>query len=232
MNRHEFLRELERALRARKVADVQEILKEYQEHFDFKLSEGFSEEEIAARLDSPTAIAAQFEGEADFHEPAGVPTRIGLGFLAILATMALLLLYGLNIVFAGFSIALVSLGFCLVLNLNVAGLIPLIPYAGRLLLGTSFIGLGAVSAVATTWCFLYVHQWVRSYIHWHRNTVKGWEESCPALHPEVSPGARQVLRKIALIAGVTGGVLFCIGVFYMFAYTDFKPFWHELNWFQ
>lgn len=232
MNRQEFCLELERALRARKVADVPEILLEYQQHFDFKLSEGYSEEEIAARLDSPSAIAAQFEGEAESHEPAGVPTRIGLGFLAVLAIMALVLLYGANLVFASFSISLVSLGFCLVLNLNIASLIPTIPYAGGLLLGTAFIGLGVVGATATAWCFLYVRQWVRAYSQWHRNTVSGCKGYGVSLHPVVSPCARKALKKIAFIAGVAGGLLLCIGVFYMFAYTGFKPFWHELNWFQ
>ena len=64
MTKTEFLTRLGAELKARKVADMDDILGEYSRHFDYKLADGYSEEEIAARLGSPEELAAQFESEA------------------------------------------------------------------------------------------------------------------------------------------------------------------------
>ena len=64
MTKTEFLTRLGAELKARKVADMDDILGEYSRHFDYKLADGYSEEEIAARLGSPEELAAQFEGVA------------------------------------------------------------------------------------------------------------------------------------------------------------------------
>lgn len=228
MNKGAYLQELEKALRARNVVDISDILLEYEQHFDFKLSEGFSEEEIANKLEAPKVIAAQFQGE---HHQANISVRVGLTFLVIFGVMALIIMYGLILVFGGFSITVIALGTCLIGDMNIAGLVPTIPYIGGLLLGLSFLGLGAVSAIATIWCYLYANQMVKAYIQWHRNTVRG-SHSKVSLHPDISFGVRQWLKRIAIVAGIAGGVMLCVGLFYMFAYTGFKPFWHELNWFQ
>ena len=52
--------QLENELRKRKVADAAGIIDEYGQHFAFKMADGYSEEEIAARLGDPTALAARF----------------------------------------------------------------------------------------------------------------------------------------------------------------------------
>ena len=44
-----------------------DVVEEYQQHFSFKLADGYSEEEIAARLGDPVALAAQL-GEAEAGE--------------------------------------------------------------------------------------------------------------------------------------------------------------------
>ena len=61
MTKTEFLTRLGAELKARKVSDMEDILGEYSRHFDYKLADGYSEEEIAARLGSPEELAAQFE---------------------------------------------------------------------------------------------------------------------------------------------------------------------------
>ena len=45
MTRNQFMEELGRRLKALNVPDAEEILAEYEEHFDFKLEEGKTEEE-------------------------------------------------------------------------------------------------------------------------------------------------------------------------------------------
>ena len=51
MNRNEFIETLTKKLRENNISDIDEIIAEYEEHFNFKLSDGYSEEEIAALLE-------------------------------------------------------------------------------------------------------------------------------------------------------------------------------------
>lgn len=55
------------------------MVEEYQQHFSFKLADGYSEEEIAARLGDPVALAAQFgEAEAGEKRHSAVLTQLWL----------------------------------------------------------------------------------------------------------------------------------------------------------
>ena len=65
MTRNEFVTQLTAELHKRNV--VADVVEEYQQHFAFKLADGYSEEEIAAGLGDPVALAAQF-GEAEAGE--------------------------------------------------------------------------------------------------------------------------------------------------------------------
>ena len=66
MTRNEFVTQRTAELHKRNVAAA-DVVEEYQQHFSFKLADGYSEEEIAARLGDPGARAAQF-GEAEAGE--------------------------------------------------------------------------------------------------------------------------------------------------------------------
>ena len=61
MTKHEFMARLASELHKRNVADAADVTQEYEQHFAFKLADGYSEEEIAAKLGSPEELAAQFE---------------------------------------------------------------------------------------------------------------------------------------------------------------------------
>lgn len=50
MTKSEFITALASELNQRKIADSDEILDKYRQHFAFKLADGYTEEEIAAKL--------------------------------------------------------------------------------------------------------------------------------------------------------------------------------------
>ena len=50
MTKNEFMTRLTSELHRRNVADSADVAEEYEQHFVFKLADGYSEEEIAARL--------------------------------------------------------------------------------------------------------------------------------------------------------------------------------------
>ena len=68
MTKLEYLTALQTELRKKNVVDVDDIVTEYEQHFLFKLADGYSEEEIAAKLGAPEQIAVQFAGAAGRKE--------------------------------------------------------------------------------------------------------------------------------------------------------------------
>lgn len=71
MTKLEFMTQLERALKRHGAADCEDILEEYEQHFAFKLADGYSEEEIAAKLGAPEELAQQFAPAAQKKPGAG-----------------------------------------------------------------------------------------------------------------------------------------------------------------
>ena len=60
MTKNEFLEGLRKELKLYNVAEIDEIISEYEEHFAFKVEEGFTEEEIAKKLSTPQELAKEY----------------------------------------------------------------------------------------------------------------------------------------------------------------------------
>ena len=104
MTKLEFMNQLASELHKRNIADAADVLEEYEQHFAFKLSDGYSEEEIAARLGSPADLAAQFE-----PAPQGAKRRS--------AALTWLWLGWLDVFFGLFAVLLLALfAVCFVLS--------------------------------------------------------------------------------------------------------------------
>lgn len=71
MKKNDFMQRLSDELQKRNVADAADILQEYEAHFAMKMADGYIEEEIAARLGDPTALAAQFDDAEETPEKKG-----------------------------------------------------------------------------------------------------------------------------------------------------------------
>ena len=61
MTKNDFLTKFTSVLKKNQVPDFAEIIEEYEQHFAFKMADGYSEEEIAARLGDPEQLAMQYE---------------------------------------------------------------------------------------------------------------------------------------------------------------------------
>lgn len=114
MTKNEFITLLHEALRKQNTADAAEIEAEYEQHFAFKLADGYSEEEISARLGDPKALAAQFEQPAPQQKQGCKPLVIaGLCFADLLGGMFYVLLIAWGIVMATVSLSSAVLAVCL-----------------------------------------------------------------------------------------------------------------------
>ncbi len=102
MTKNEFITQLTNELNRRKVADFADVVEEYEQHFAFKLADGYSEEEIAAKLGDPAVLAAQF-GETDTvrQKSGNKPLMVvGLCFADLFAGLFFMLLAAWGVVMA------------------------------------------------------------------------------------------------------------------------------------
>lgn len=236
MNKTEFINTLTNTLREREIKDVDEIVAEYEQHFSFKMADGYSEEEIAARLGDPKSLGKQFDSETNKTATGNnAVVAIGLVLVDIIVTMMFVLLFIWVIVMGAAAVALVVLGVCLIFNLNISNFLPSMPYFVALIFAAMSFALAVLAAVGTVYFWLYARQLLRSYFRWHRNTLAatGGEALLPNIpaHPQISAAKNRSMRKIALIALTVFVITFQAGYIIAALTAGTFEFWHVWGWF-
>lgn len=238
MTKNEFMTRLTTELRKRNVADSGDVLEEYEQHFAFKLSDGYSEEEISARLGDPAALAAQFsENGAPRQKNAGKPFVIaGLCFADLLGGMVYLLLAAWELVMAAAGVACMGSAVCLIGGLNPYRLIPVMPYGGGVLLALALLALTALLAAGCVYYGAFLRQLARAYGRFRRNALASasGEAVLPALavNPRFSGKAKRRLRNTALAALTAFAVCFALAYAACALSAGSFQFWHAWGWFR
>jgi len=173
MTKNEFLLKLADELRKRNIADTDDIVGEYEQHFAFKMADGFTEEEIAAKLGDPVLLASQFESTEVYEKSSGrkITAVIGVGFIDIFAGASFILLIAWEVIMAAFSICCAVIAVCLISGIKTVSLIPDIPYLSGLVFGISLAALSVLSAVGCVYFAAFIRQLMRSYNRFHTNTI-------------------------------------------------------------
>ena len=187
MTKNQYLDELKKELKSNNVPDMNDIIAEYEEHFKFKIEEGKTEEEIARKLSSPREIAneyAKINIPINKYEKSAKIT--GLTFLSIPLSLVYIMMWASVVVLGAFSITSLVTGFCLITTLNIAGLIPNMPYFSSFMAGIAFIGLATIATIGTIYLFLYVKQWGKTYIRWCKNIANNNRYPSISKHPNLS----------------------------------------------
>lgn len=187
MNRIEFINTLKRELYNLPQSEVEDILYDYQEHFEVGLSKGKTEEEIAEELGNPRTIAKSYKVNYKINNAEANPSTKNL-FTAILAAVSLgffnlVFVLGPFIGLLGLLVSVYGLG----LGLSVAGfsmflgtfLNPFFPGYMSIslhpLTSISFgIGLFALGSLILIGCFYltkYLYRIVIRYLRWNMNII-------------------------------------------------------------
>ncbi len=239
MTKQQFLDELGRALVSLKVQDADEIVTEYQEHFEFKLADGYAEEEIAARIGDPKTIAKSF---ADVSEKTSgnagkkLIVLIGLVCADLFAVCFFLLLFAWVIVLGALAVASLVLAGYFICNANLSSLIPPIPYGCKLLGSVPLLALTVLCAAGAFYSFLYCRQLLRAYLRWHKNMYAQASNQpvLPSLakYPQLSAATKRGVKRVFSISLVGLGISLIL-VYLVFSVTAGSlEFWHAWNWFQ
>jgi uncharacterized membrane protein len=237
MTKAEFMRALREALREKNIGDIDEILEEYEQHFALKLSDGYSEEETAARLGDPAALAGGYEPDAP--RSAGLRSRAltvaGLVWLDIFAASLFIILFAWVFVLLAAAAALAGIGAALVLRNGLYGILPPMPYFVALLFAVAFFALSALAAVGTRYCWAYARQLGRCYARFHKNTLSAASGAAPLpplpAHPQFQDATRRRLRALALVSVTVFAAASVLSYIAGALAAGSLGFWHAWGWF-
>ena len=238
MTKNEFMTRLTSELRKRNVADAADVAEEYEQHFAFKLTDGYSEEEIAARLGKPEELAAQFESapQAGAKKSAAL-TWLWLVWIDLVFGFFAVLLVSFGVVLASCVLSFGLVGVCLVGNLGTLPFVtlPPMPYWCGAILGLSLLALCVLSVVGCIWYFAFCRQIFRAYGRFHQNTLAQSHGSAalPALPvaPQFAPKKRRQLRTTALVSLALFAACFVLAYAVCCIAAGSFEFWHVWGWF-
>ena len=237
MTKNEYLTSLKSELKKNGVADAAEILFEYEQHFAYKTADGYSEQEIAARLGAPDALAKQFAADSTEGKTGGkkAVVIVGLGLVDLFVGVSYLLMGAWLVVTAVFSVACAVAGICLFGGFNIYALLPSMPYWCGAVFALALIALAVLSAVGCLYFAAFMRQIVRAYGRFHRNTLAaaGRKAVLPALalYPQLTQKTRRRLRATALLSLTVFAVCFVAAYVVSAVTAGSVQFWHAWEWF-
>lgn len=235
MTKNEFISRLALLLERKHISDAGEIISEYEQHFAFKLADGFSEEEIAAKLGDPEQIAEQYENSGSAPVRTAPFTKIGLYIADFFAGIFFLLLALAGIVIAVAVLVFAAVGVCLLLGISPWSLIPSMPYWCGAILGLAMLALAVLTAVGSLYYWVFWRQFLRSFARFHRNTLAAaaGKPALPSLpvHAQFEPRFKRRLRTIALIALAAFATCFVLGYIACALSAGSLQFYHVWGWF-
>lgn len=244
MTKNEFLSRLEAELEARRVPEPEDILGEYRRHFEYKMADGYSEEEIAARLGPPEELAAQFEPEtpAKRAKRAGTAraavTWTGFVFLDIFVLSFFLVFACWVLVVACAAVAAGLTALCLLIPFDMQPYVtlPEMPYWCGAIYALALAALAVLSAEGCGYFSRLLVQLCRAYFRFHRNAIAAaaGRPVLPSLPcaPQLAPARRRRMRKVLLVS-LIAFVLFAAAAFVTSVLTaGAVKYWHVWGWFM
>jgi uncharacterized membrane protein len=188
MNRDEFMQTLTQGLQGIPEDEINDILYDYEEHFEVGLSKGKTEEEIARELGDPKSIAKSYKVSSKISEAENNPSPKNL-FKAILAAMALgffnlvivlgpfILIVGLLIGLYAISISFIIGGVGSFFGTIVA---PFFPYTinmgvhpiTSISIGTGLVALGLLLLIGSFYLTKLLYQGTLKYLRWNIDIIK------------------------------------------------------------
>lgn len=218
------------------------MVEEYEQHFAFKLADGYAEEKIAARLGDPAALAAQFFDDADgagqkSGRPSAALTWMWLVWADLFFGIFAVLLLAFGIVLAACVVSFGAVGVCLIGDLGRLAFIslPQMPYWCGVIIGLSLLALCALSVAGCIWFFAFFRQLLRAFGRFHQNALAPSRGSAvlPALavNPQFSAKAKRRLRTAALVSLVLFAVCFVLSYVVCTLSAGSVQFWHVWGWF-
>ena len=232
MNKNEFIIILRKELNKLNVKEIDEIIEDFEEHFEFKLEEGKTEAEIVKKMGDPQDIAKEYANqEEDYKKRHNKTIIVGLGLIDIIMFLIFTFMWLSVLVIATFTISSLALAFCLITTINMGGLIPDMPYLSSLIFGLSSLGMVLLSAIGTIYLTLYLKQWVRVYLRWHKNVLNNNIYPTLSMHPKLSKKTASTMKLLLMLGMIIFFTMVTLGYIVSAILAQHFEFWHIWDWF-
>lgn len=233
MNRKDFISKLSQELDKQKIGDKEEILGEYEQHFDFKSADGYTEEEISAKLGDPVLLASQFDTNETISSGPGKKLLIftGLFFLDLLAGAFLICLIVWEILMAALSVSCFVMSGYLMTASRAFAFLPVMPYPAALSFGAAFLALGVISVIGTVYFYSLIRQLFRAYGRCHSNAIRSAQGSPSLPSIPIAPGKKRIMRTVSIISILVFIVLILFSGILSMILSGSLEFWHAWGWF-
>jgi uncharacterized membrane protein len=227
MNKKTFLQSLRSGLNRMGIADVEEIIRDYENHFDAETAHGKSEPEIARELGDLKQILADFAPEKSDLKPAGRGAAItGLIVADFFVWIFLLVMLVGVFVPIGLGIAGFGLGVYYLAMMDFVAVFPQLSLPVSLLFGLTFLALGCWGFCATYFYGRFVGKTIRGYSRWGKRVLG--TENPPAPEKPASP----FWKKTAMISGMAFAIFLVAAYAVAAASAGNLEFWHVWHWFE
>lgn len=186
MNKEEFIAELRKALYGLSENEIEDILYDYNEHFEIGASKGKTQEEIAMELGNPKNIAKSYRVNAKITKAEKNPSPSNL-IKALLAAMTLgffnlifvlgpfLGVIGLLLGLYGISIGFVAGGIGSILGTVAApffsGIHISVHPITSISIGTGLAALGVLLLIGSFYVTKFLYQLTLKYLRWNIEVI-------------------------------------------------------------
>lgn len=146
--------------------------------------------------------------------------------------------YGQHFAFkmAAASVSSAALAVCLIGGINVAGVIPQLPYWRGAILGLSFAPLSVLIAVGCVYYWAFVRQLVRSFGRFRHNALASAMGDAMlsrlGIDPQFSAKTKRRLRPVTLVSLALSAACFVLGFIACAMSAGGVQFWHIWGWFE
>ncbi|MDD4124515.1 MAG: DUF1700 domain-containing protein [Eubacteriales bacterium] len=240
MKKTEYLTSLHNELEKKNIPEADDIIAEYEQHFSFKTADGYTEEEISAKLGDPATLAAQYEngtkstnGKASYGRK--ITVAVGLMFSDIFAGVFFVLLYAWELMMTVLSLTCAVIAACLFGGLNICSLLPPIPYWCGVIFALSFFAFAVFTAMCCIYFAAFIGQLIRSYGRFHHNTYAAASGKAVlpslAINPRLSAKVNRRLRTVTLISLAVFAACTVLAMLVSMISSGAVEFWHAWNWF-
>lgn len=188
MNKKEFIGILRSNIKGLSQEETDDIIYDYEEHFQIRESKGKSEEEICVELGDPKSIAKMYKANSTIEKAENDPSTKNL-FKAILSATALgifnfIIVLGPTVVsffvlvlLYGISISLILGGMETIFNITLGSFFPIEIYLGvnrisYIFFGIGIVGLGLMIIIGTFYLSKLFYKLAVKYLKWNINVIK------------------------------------------------------------
>ncbi len=226
MNKMTFIKQLSDGLKKIGVIDSEEVIKDYEAHFDNELLKGKTEEEISRELGKISDILADFQTD----KPKETIKRLSL-YSVILSDVfvyiGILSFYLVNLATIILSLGSLLLGLYFIFSMNLLDIIPVMnPLFGQFL-GLMFIAIAVLFFGASILLFKFLNVLIKRLGQWHKKVLKGEINGIV-----ITINHYKLIKAIVLWSGLAV-IIFMIITYIIGVNLAGNPqFWHEWNWFE